>query len=167
MAALACAPVASVVAIAGQEASQDKPLTPQQMREYDAKMAAETKRQQEEDLRRVLERQRLTPLSVDLVISRFQGDKRVSSLPYTLAVNANELSGGNGGGVAQLRMGATVPVPSVVFSKDNPAGSGPVGYRDIGTTSRTLPSTRTSRTARRRPWGTCRCSASSARRTCS
>ena len=45
-----------------------------------------------------------------------------------------------GGGVAQLRMGADVPVPSIVAPKDNPAGPagpmpGPVNYRTSGRVS--------------------------------
>jgi hypothetical protein len=94
------------------------------------------------DLERVRkERQaqeRLDALSVEILVMRFQGEKKVSSLPYTLAVNANSFTGSAGGGVAQLRMGANVPVPSLVAPKDNPAGPagpmpGPVNYQDVGT----------------------------------
>ena len=46
------------------------------------------------------------PVKVQVVISRFEGDKKVSSLPYTLSVTANERSGSN------LRMGSQIPVPS-------------------------------------------------------
>jgi len=117
----------------GRDQAQEKPEEQQRdLRELEAKLAKAEAEQQE--------RVRLTPLSVDIVVSRFQGDKKVSSLPYTLAVNANELAGniGGGGGIAQLRMGANVPVPSLVAPKDNPAGPagpmpGPVNYQDIGT----------------------------------
>jgi hypothetical protein len=112
-----------------QDQAQEKSLTPSEVRALEAKAEAA----QEEKFR-------LTPLSVDIVVSRFQGDKKVSSLPYTLAVNANELAGniGGGGGIAQLRMGANVPVPSLVAPKDNPGSPagplpGPVNYQDIGT----------------------------------
>lgn len=47
----------------------------------------------------------LTPIKVQVVISRFEGDKKVSSLPYTLALTANERG-------VSLRMGSQVPVPS-------------------------------------------------------
>jgi hypothetical protein len=74
----------------------------------------------------------LIPLDVQIVISRFQGEKKISSLPYALAVNANDRE------VSRLRMGANVPVPAMVAPKANPAGPtgpmpGPVSYRDIGT----------------------------------
>ena len=44
----------------------------------------------------------VTPLKVSVVVSRFQGEKKLSSLPYTLSVNA--------GSRGTLRMGAKVPV---------------------------------------------------------
>ena len=44
----------------------------------------------------------VTPLKVSVVVARFQGEKKLSSLPYTLSVNA--------GSRATLRMGAKVPV---------------------------------------------------------
>ena len=47
----------------------------------------------------------LTPLRVQVVISKFEGDKKVGSLPYTLAVTANDPNGIN------LRIGAEIPVP--------------------------------------------------------
>lgn len=73
----------------------------------------------------------LVPLQIDVVISRFQGEKKLSSLPYTLAVNAN-------GGNAQLNMGTDVPVPSRTFSAVSTAGKDVTplqsfNYRSIGT----------------------------------
>lgn len=47
----------------------------------------------------------MTPLKVQVVISRYEGDKKVSSLPYTLSVTAN-------GERVRLRMGSQIPVPS-------------------------------------------------------
>ena len=46
------------------------------------------------------------PVRVQVVLSRFESEKKVSSLPYTLAVTANQ---GRGGG--SLRMGSQIPVP--------------------------------------------------------
>lgn len=85
----------------------------------------------------------LIPLQVRVVVSRYQGEKKVSSLPYELSVNAN------GGGQAQLRMGAEVPVPSTSFQPvqpppptptEKPAPPKPPGapltsfsYRPVGT----------------------------------
>ena len=71
----------------------------------------------------------LVPLDVQVVVSRYQGDKRVSSLPYALAVNANDRA------TSSIRMGAQVPFPA--FPKDpggaKPSGPGMVNYRTIGT----------------------------------
>ena len=69
----------------------------------------------------------VTPLKVSVVVSRFQGEKKLSSLPYTLSVNA--------GSRATLRMGAKVPVMMMMTAnmpKDLPQG-GPVQYQDVGT----------------------------------
>ena len=72
------------------------------------------------------------PLKVQVVVSRFQGEKKISSLPYMLSVTA--------GNKATLRMGAQVPVmmitaPSPVKGADGNAIApvGPVQYRDVGT----------------------------------
>jgi hypothetical protein len=78
----------------------------------------------------------LVPLSVQVVLSRYQGEKKVSSLPYTLGMNANALR--LGGTVSRLRMGTQIPVPMVapptVEGKPvGPTGGGPFQYRDVGT----------------------------------
>lgn len=74
----------------------------------------------------------LVPLDIQIVIARYQGEKKISSLPYALAVNANQAE------MSRLRMGANVPVPTLAAPKSNPTGvsgamPGPVSYRDIGT----------------------------------
>ena len=80
--------------------------------------------------------QRLVPLSVDVTVTRYQGEKKISSMPYMLAVNANKLGQA---GPALLRMGAKVPVPTVAAPTGNSSGapgSTPplsVNYQDIGT----------------------------------
>ena len=101
-----------------------------------AEAAANAAQQRDAELRKLAEtRARLIPLSVDVVVSRFQGEKKISSLPYLLAVNANDNAPG---GVCQLRMGASVPIQTIVAPAGNPAVPagpmpGPVQYRDIGT----------------------------------
>jgi hypothetical protein len=81
----------------------------------------------------------IVPVRVQVVIARYQGDRKVSSLPYTLTVNAND---GQMGGdrrfhpssLARLRMGADVAVPTV--DPKQAAGStmlAPVNYKWIGT----------------------------------
>jgi hypothetical protein len=64
----------------------------------------------------------VVPLRVQIVLARYQGDKKIGSLPYTLVVNANLNK-------TSLRMGSMVPVAS----SSNVAG-GPVSYqyKDVG-----------------------------------
>ena len=73
----------------------------------------------------------LVPLEIEVVIARYDGTKKISSLPYTLAVNAN-------GTEVQLNMGAEVAIPSSAFtpvagggSNVNPLTS--YSYRPVGT----------------------------------
>lgn len=64
---------------------------------------------------------RRQPLKVQFVIARYQGEKRLSSMPYTLGVLAD-------GGRTSMRLGISVPVAT---------GPGPnvatYTYRDVGT----------------------------------
>ncbi|MGH9372083.1 MAG: hypothetical protein ACRD15_11190, partial [Vicinamibacterales bacterium] len=69
----------------------------------------------------------LTPLKVTVVISRFQGDKKTSSMPYALGVTANT-------DATTLRMGVQVPI----VSRSQKSGQAvvpmtPFSYRDVGT----------------------------------
>jgi hypothetical protein len=75
----------------------------------------------------------IIPLKVEIVVSRYQGEKKVSSLPYTLTVNANDKYDGELV-TARLRTGATVPVPSFQPPKESPVqgAMGPVVYKQIG-----------------------------------
>ena len=69
------------------------------------------------------------PLEVQVVLSRYQGEKRISSMPYIMAVNAN-------GERASLNMGAEVAVPSSTFAPNDPSKPQPIvsfNYRPIGT----------------------------------
>jgi type II/III secretion system protein len=69
----------------------------------------------------------VTPLKVQVVIGRYQGEKKLSSMPYTLTMNANNH--------ANLRMGARIPIVMLAMTnvpKDTPAG-GPIQYQDVGT----------------------------------
>lgn len=89
----------------------------------------------------------LVPLDVQVVITRYQGEKKTSSVPYALTVNAS-LRGNPP--VTQLRMGGRVPVPAMapaVGPDGKPlsgiVGGGPVSYEEVGTSidcsSRPLP----------------------------
>lgn len=72
-----------------------------------------------------------TTLRVQLVLSRYQGEKKVSSLPYTLTVNPGERNRG----VANLRLGTQVPI--TILSRQSGDANAPmvpsVQYRDVGT----------------------------------
>lgn len=61
---------------------------------------------------------KLTPLTLQVVLSRYQGDKRISNFPYTLSLNADDV-------LTKLRMGIQVPIQV----KDAP---GSVVYKDVG-----------------------------------
>jgi len=67
----------------------------------------------------------LVPLKVTLVFARYQGEKKVSSVPYTLFVTANLNER------TSLRMGNQVPVTSTVFAGGAPQSS--YNYKDVGT----------------------------------
>ena len=69
-----------------------------------------------------MEPPKVIPLQVQVVLSRHQGDKKISSTPYMLSVNT-------GSKASQLRMGARVPIPTKM-------GTGPIvsfNYEDVGT----------------------------------
>jgi len=72
------------------------------------------------------------PLKVTVVLSRYQGEKRLSSMPYVLGVMA---SGWGAGPKTTLRMGVEVPVAMTAFAggdgKNTPVSS--YNYRSVGT----------------------------------
>ena len=72
-----------------------------------------------------------TALKVTVVLGRYQGEKRVSSMPYVLGVTAG---GTAPGPKTTLRMGTDVPVVMTVFGgdgKSTPQSS--YSYRSVGT----------------------------------
>ncbi|HLQ78862.1 MAG TPA: hypothetical protein VK210_16005 [Terriglobia bacterium] len=58
------------------------------------------------------------PVKIQIVISRYDGDRKISSLPFTLLATAN------GGNNCSLRIGAQVPVPTT---------AGAYTYQSVGT----------------------------------
>jgi hypothetical protein len=73
------------------------------------------------------------PLRVTVVLSRHQGNKQISSMPYVLGVMA---SGWGPGPKTTLRMGVNVPVAQTVFGGSGDAKTVPMSsytYRDVGT----------------------------------
>jgi hypothetical protein len=73
----------------------------------------------------VIAQDKQVPLKIQLVISRHNGDKKISSLPYTLWVTANEKR------MTSVRMGVQVPVPTSMITKEGVLPS--YNYRDVGT----------------------------------
>lgn len=73
----------------------------------------------------------MIPLRVQVVVSRLQGEKKIRSTPYTLAVVANDND------KTSIRMGADVPIPQTVFGRgaEGAAAVPQVSYtyRTIGT----------------------------------
>jgi hypothetical protein len=69
----------------------------------------------------------MVPLKVTVVLSRYQGDKKISSLPYTLLVTANDAE------FTRLRIGTQVAVPTVFQAKDSPTPVQSYSYKDVGT----------------------------------
>ena len=63
-------------------------------------------------------------LRVQLVISRYQGDKKLASFPYTLVV-------ATGGGLSRMRMGVDTPVPTTSVSESGKPTS--FQYHNVGT----------------------------------
>jgi hypothetical protein len=65
----------------------------------------------------------LTPLRVQIVFAEYDGEKKISSLPYTLLVNADNPRGPK----ASIRMGLRVPVET------SPGPATQLQYMDLGT----------------------------------
>jgi len=71
------------------------------------------------------EKDRITPLKVQVVFSEMEGDKKVASMPYTLLVNASD--GIFRSDASRIRVGVRVPI--VTQGKDGPTTQ----YLDVGT----------------------------------
>jgi hypothetical protein len=74
------------------------------------------------------------PLRVQVVLSRFEGEKRLSNLPYTMWVNATR----DANKPVSLRMGVQVPVLSTSFTpaagkEVSPTPLTSYSYRSVGT----------------------------------
>lgn len=71
-----------------------------------------------------------TPIKLQVVISRYEGEKKISSLPYVLSTNV--------GVDATIRVGTLVPVAATSYTPIAAGGAGvnpltSYQYRDIGT----------------------------------
>jgi hypothetical protein len=111
--------------------AQNRIPTVEEMRDQQRIVQQLAKEAQAEDLKRLVES--YVPLQVQVVISKYQGEKKIASAPYLLSVNANDHS------LARLRVGAEVPLPTAATpapSKNEPSPivfGGPVQYKNIGT----------------------------------
>jgi hypothetical protein len=88
---------------------------------------------------RVAARGQVVPLEVQVVISKFQGDKKVSSIPYVLTVNATTGAALNSSSLerTQMTIGSEVPVPTTTFTQADGKAAQPLrsfNYRNVGTT---------------------------------
>lgn len=80
------------------------------------------------------EKTEIVTLKLQVVVSRWQGEKKTSSMPFTLSVNASNTSFGR----ANLRMGAKIPIVMMMAPPaPGPDGKdmqvGPIQYQDVGT----------------------------------
>ena len=66
---------------------------------------------------------RPVPLKVQLTISRYMGEKKLSSIPYVLGVLSNSQK-------TSIRMGIQVPVTQTVFAAKSPGGVADAPQRD-------------------------------------
>jgi Flp pilus assembly secretin CpaC len=62
----------------------------------------------------------VTALMVEVTVSRYQGDKRISSLPYSISVTPD-------GNRANLRVGGDVAIPTTTFTPVKPATADAAG----------------------------------------
>jgi hypothetical protein len=65
------------------------------------------------------------PLKISLLLSRYQGEKKISSVPFVLWVTADYPES------TRLRMGNQVPVTSIIFAGKEQQSS--YTYKDVGT----------------------------------
>jgi hypothetical protein len=65
------------------------------------------------------------PVKVDVVISRFQGEKKTGSLPYSMLINTNAQR-------TSLRMGVDVPAGTTTTTREGVTTTQPT-YQNVGT----------------------------------
>ena len=75
----------------------------------------------------------VVPLQLQVVVARYKGETRVSSLPYMLTINSGPPPNSpfGGGTTGSLRMGTKIAVPSTTLSEGKTTTT--FQYRDIGT----------------------------------
>jgi hypothetical protein len=96
-------------------------LLPQQTDAREAKGAEQSKAASSSDARMAEATKNIVPLKVTVVFNEYEGEKKVSSLPYSLFVKADE----NSRFVGRVRMGVRVPIWT--GGKDSA-----IQYQDVG-----------------------------------
>jgi hypothetical protein len=69
--------------------------------------------------------QRIVPLKVQVVLSKYQGEKKVTSMPYTLSLATGQPR-------VSLRMGGEIPIATTTAGGNAPAVMS-LNYRSVGT----------------------------------
>ena len=115
---------ATVMMVWGAAAAQEPPPGPRPVNQEPSSLTSPKKVQN-------------IPLELQVVIARYQGEKRISSLPYVLSLKSFTNSFRAGPSGASLRLGSRVPIRSQVLT---PAADGKpattttsVGYENVGT----------------------------------
>jgi hypothetical protein len=68
----------------------------------------------------------VVPLKVQVVLSKYQGDKKVSTMPYTLSLATSRAR-------VSLRMGGEIPLATTTFNSTTVPSVVSVNYRSVGT----------------------------------
>jgi hypothetical protein len=127
----------SVVACVGLVIVGSAGLDAQQPKDLVAQGAAAAQEARERDLARIV------PVKVKIVLSKYQGERKISSLPYEMAVRTD-------GTTSNIRMATQVPVPGMGAAlppappapnadragkpvPPAPGRIGPFNYHDVGT----------------------------------
>jgi hypothetical protein len=126
------------VVIAGAGARHTFAQAPEQKAGADRAAAEEARQRAADQERRVLAA--VTPLQVEVVVSRYQGDKKTGSQTYTMNVNATPSARVQGSPVTVVKIGSQVPLPNFAppTGPDGKpltplTGGGPVVFKEIGT----------------------------------
>jgi hypothetical protein len=98
------------------QATQAAQAAAQARQDLAASQAAANEKAAAAQLARDLARASIVPLKLTIVLSKYQNDKKVSSLPYELTVRTDNNK-------ASIRMGTQVPVPGI--GAPNPAAADP------------------------------------------
>lgn len=126
---------AAMEAMARMAAQQAEAVARAQLKvaEEERRRNMELAREEEEKYGQII------PVDLEVVISRYQADKKTSSLPYALTVNTVYYQNVDSAPLTSLRMGGEVPLPTMspvtVDGKPMtglPTG-GPVMYKAVGT----------------------------------